>query len=507
MTVGWLTGVLSLVAAIGCRHRESSTRSSPPPGLPRQAQQLIGDGAWTWFNNPRAYFHNGRLYFGYVKASTARPALAVWSPGQAAATELFSIGALEKDDHDNPGITPTATGKLLVLSSRHGLERTIYSRLSSHADPACPADWNAERTDLLPASGGDRITYHNPFMLRSEGGRIFDFTRYLNFNPTIVTTDSDGATWNPPVHFIETGTGSDVRPYLQCASNYTDRIDLIYTDGHPSEVACSVYHTYYRSNASGTPGGGSFYRSDGTPLKRFANLPLKHDAPFLERGSVIYEYSSAPSRDPNDWIQHGRAWVWDLAYGGDGHPACVFQVQKDHVTGTGWSDDRIYYYYARWTGTAWQKRLIAQGGRGLYATQRDYGGGMTLDPVDPDVVYISSNAADPFALGDLTRVPLAAAGRYEIYRGVTRDGGLTFHWAPMTRNSARDNVRPYVPRNHALERALIWIRGTYHAYTDFETDVYGVFTQRGGGDQGGAVDELVDPAPPRVEQEVHGAPA
>lgn len=105
---------------------------------------------------------------------------------------------------------------------------------------------------------------------------------------------------------------------------------------------------------------------------------------------------------------------------------------------------------------------------------------MTLDPVDPQVVYISSNAADPFALADLTQVPLAAAGRYEIYRGVTRDGGLTFHWAPITQRSARDNLRPYVPRNHSLERALIWFRGTYSAYTDFDTSIYGIFTDRAG---------------------------
>jgi hypothetical protein len=477
MSAKWPIGLLSLAAALGCGHPGSSTRSGPPSAeaAPIQAQQLIRDGAWTWFNNPRAYFHNGRLYFGYVKASTARPTLAMWSPGQTAATELFSLGAAERDDHDNPGITPTADGKLLVLSSRHDVDRALHSRLSSHVDPVFPTDWNAEQIHRLPASGGDWTTYHNPFMLSSERGRIFDFIRYLNFNPTIITTDSNGATWSAPVHLIETGTDSGVRPYFQYTSNYKDRIDLVYTDGHPSAVECSVYHAYYRSDASGTPGGGSFYRSDGTPLKPFTALPLKHDAPFRERGSIVYQYSSAPSSDPDNWIQRGRAWVWDLAYGRDGHPVCVFQVQKDKVSGGGWSGDRIYYYYARWTGTCWQRRLIAQGGRGLYARERDYGGGMTVDPSDPEVVYISSNAADPFALDDLTRVPLAADERYEIYRGVTRDGGLTFDWTPVTRGSARDNLRPYVPRNHALERAVIWFRGTYAAYTDFATDIYGVF--------------------------------
>ena len=48
---------------------------------------------------------------------------------------------------------------------------------------------------------------------------------------------------------------------------------------------------------------------------------------------------------------------------------------------------------------------------------------MCLDPKDPRVVYISTNAADPFALGDIANVPLRANQRYEIYKGFTADGG------------------------------------------------------------------------------------
>ena len=42
-------------------------------------------------------------------------------------------------------------------------------------------------------------------------------------------------------------------------------------------------------------------------------------------------------------------------------------------------DARIYHYYARWTGTNWQKRFIAQA-RPIYNGQPDYGGGIALDP-------------------------------------------------------------------------------------------------------------------------------
>ena len=141
-----------------------------------------------------------------------------------------------------------------------------------------------------------------------------------------------------------------------------------------------------------------------------------------------------------------------------------------------------YYYYARWTGTNWQKRFIAQAGRPLYEAERDYAGGIGLDPENPNVLYLSSNAAEPFDLRSTTKVPLRASERYEIFRGVTTDGGLSFQWAPVTVNSAQDNLRPYLPRRHGGAPAVLWMRGTYRKYTAFDCSIVGLFTK---------------PAPPR----------
>jgi hypothetical protein len=100
---------------------------------------------------------------------------------------------------------------------------------------------------------------------------------------------------------------------------------------------------------------------------------------------------------------------------------------------------------------------------------------MAIDPEDPRVVYISSNAANPFAVGDLDNVPLSANERYELWRGVTLDGGLTFTWTPVTTGSAANNIRPIVPENHGLTKHLLWINGTYTSYTNYSTKVLGVF--------------------------------
>ena len=133
---------------------------------------------------------------------------------------------------------------------------------------------------------------------------------------------------------------------------------------------------------------------------------------------------------------------------------CVFQVQKDNVTGTGWNHDRIYYYYARWTGTKWQRRFIAHAGRPLYSAEDEYGGGMCIDPEDPRVVYVSTNAANPFATSNIDDVPLRGNERYEIFRGFTDDGGLTFSWTQITNNSSADNLRPIVPLATAARNSL-----------------------------------------------------
>jgi autotransporter-associated beta strand protein len=309
------------------------------------------------------------------------------------------------------------------------------------------------------------MTYANPFQLSAEGGRIYDFCRNQNYNPTVLTSTDGGATWSNPRIVIQTGTGG-TRPYVKYCSDYNSRIDFIYTDAHPDNQPTSLYHLYYQN--------GAFNQTDGTFLKKFSDLPILHDSG--ERGTVIYQYNTAAQSDPNQWIPTGRAWCWDIANQSNDFPACVFSVKVDNVTGNSWDDARIYYYYARWTGTNWQKRFIAQAGRPLYNGQPDYAGGICLDPQEPNTIYISTDAANPFDLNTTTDVPLGA--HYELWRGVTTDGGLTFNWQTVTANSSVDNLRPYVPRVNGGEPCVLWFRGIYSSYTSFNTEIVGLFTTK-----------------------------
>jgi hypothetical protein len=122
-------------------------------------------------------------------------------------------------------------------------------------------------------------------------------------------------------------------------------------------------------------------------------------------------------------------------------------------------------------------REIAFAGSRLYAGEDDYTGGVALVPGDASTVFLSTNA-DP-ASGK----PLASAAdgkrHWEMFRGSSADEGRTWRWTPITRDSTLDNLRPVVPRA-AKGRAstLLWLRGRYRAYTDYDLEVVGLLPRR-----------------------------
>jgi hypothetical protein len=61
---------------------------------------------------------------------------------------------------------------------------------------------------------------------------------------------------------------------------------------------------------------------------------------------------------------------------------------------------------------------------------------------------------------------------YEIFRGVTGDGGASWTFTAITRASTVDNLRPVLPPAAPDgQRALVWLRGTYRSYTDYQQQV------------------------------------
>jgi hypothetical protein len=156
-------------------------------------------------------------------------------------------------------------------------------------------------------------------------------------------------------------------------------------------------------------------------------------------------------------------------------PVAVYSVQVGSAglpTGQGGED--IRYRYARWDGSSWQDHVLAYGGSKLYSGEDDYSGLGSIDPTDPNVVFISTDA------NPSTGKPLISAAdgarHHEIFRGTTGDAGQTWQWAAVTKDSALDNLRPIVPVPSAGgRRALLWLRGTYTSYTSYKQELVAVF--------------------------------
>jgi hypothetical protein len=464
---GWHLAVIATTGVILLAGACASVPAGGPRVAVNQAFEIAADGVWTWFNDERAIaLPNGNLLVGYVR-SDGRIAATNYDPrtGDAHESILSGDGAMEVDDHNNPSFTVLPDNRILAVYSRHNPDTFYFWRVSRTPNPRSTADWSEQGV----RSASARNTYANTYLLRGENDLIFNFHRAINFNPTLSFSRDLGRSWEDPIHFITAGTGRQ-RPYPVYASNKRDRIDLIYTDAHPRDFDNSIYHLFYRD--------GAFRRSDGSVLRRLADLPIAHDEG--ERGTVVYQYSERPwgaGQGPDDWIPGGRGWTWDVAYGPGEHPVAAFQVRRGEVAETTWRGDRVYYYYARWTGTEWRKHFIAHAGRPLYDRERDYGGGITIDPQNTNVVYLSSNALRPFDLGSLDDVPLNPGDRYTLYRGETRDGGSTFRWTELTPGATEDNLRPHAIENAGGRTSVVWFRGTYNTYTDYRTRVMGMYPE------------------------------
>ncbi len=132
------------------------------------------------------------------------------------------------------------------------------------------------------------------------------------------------------------------------------------------------------------------------------------------------------------------------------------------------------YRYARWDGHRWHDREIAFAGSRLYRGEEHYTGNVALNPQNPDELYIATNA-DPHSGRPL--VSNADDKRHwEIFRGITSDGGVTWSWTPVTANSTSDNLRPIVPIGDKDRTLLLWMRGRYTTYSDWDTQVVGRMT-------------------------------
>ena len=397
------------------------------PGAADAAVPPIGDGAWSWFGDPRAVTHNGRTYVGWVDLEGD---IKVSSYDHANGERVTAVLAarLNRDDHANPSIHVRPDGRLVIFYSRH-VGPAMHYRVSSQ--PGNIRSWEPPQTLPFNVPGIRGYTYPNPIRLADEG-RTYLFWRGGNYNPTYSIQNDGSDTWSAARNLM---VKPNERPYTKYAESGGDTIHVAYTNAHPNEFpSVNVYYARIRA--------GQIERAGGQPIGSLAGAPIAPEA-----GDVIFDRPE-PS------------WVHDVAADASGNPVIVFASFPSP------SDHR--YHYARWTGAAWQVNEITAAGGSFREELRPadyYSGGLTLDHEDPSRVYLSRQAG---------------AG-WQVETWTTQNGGASWTQQAVSTPPGEKNVRPVSPRGMTAfggDLNVIWMRGAYPNYVDYRTSI-AAFTASG----------------------------
>jgi hypothetical protein len=255
--------------------------------------------------------------------------------------------------------------------------------------------------------------------------------------------------WGPKQIVQSTGA----RPYAKYLSNGVDKIYLTYTTGHPdNEDPNFVYFNYI--NIVGT---------DATKITltdvKGKQLSVINSGVFNVNKTSAY-VSAHPETVVDD--SNYRNWVWEVGMDGSKNPViAMVRISSDKNTHD--------YYHAKWTGSAWRKTHLVNGGGHFHQTsglELCYSGGMGLDSSNPNIVYCA--------------VPITGThGKiYEIIKYTVSDDGSSVSNAAVTRNSTKNNVRPYsIPNTKNTNLKLVWLHGDYYDWIVSSTHPNGFPTE------------------------------
>lgn len=419
---------------------------------------LNDNGGWSWFEDERAIVdavHDQLLVSSVANGNGTDGAersgdidVATLNLADMSVERFVLQPALAADDHNSAALIVRPDGRYLATYGTHaaGGESGQQSRYRVSTDPGDSSTWNSAQTFDNNAS----MTYSNLHYLPNDNGgagRMYDFLRTNNFDPNILISDDQGTTWSYGGKLLTEGGGSD-RPYVRYFTS-GDRIHFITTERHPRDFDNSVYYGYVQDgqlfNVNGTIIDSDLFDGNGVAPATLT--------PVFTTGTVV------------DGAAMRRAWTIDVAVDSGDHPVAVFQARANG------NDTDHRFFYGRWDGSQWQVNQMAYAGSYLYASENDYTGLVSIDPNDPSTVYLSSE------VNPATKAQLIGADglrHYELFKGNTSDNGVTWKWTPITLNSTVDNIRPVVPEWDGNNTVVLWLRGKYNAYTNYDLDVVGL---------------------------------
>ena len=384
-------------------------------------QVITRDGAWCWFSDPRAIYVDDKMFGGFVDKEGSIWAFC-YDPSTCQSKQYKLFNKLDYDDHANPSIMALSDQRLVLFFSAHGGTKNspIYYAVSKY--PSDISSWEEVQEINPEMEGSLGVCYTNPVMLSDENNRVYLFFRGRDFKPTCIYTD-DLKTWSQPINLVrnDPGYGQGGRPYTKITTNHKDKIFFAFTDAHPRDRATnSIYFMMYKN--------GKICKADGTVVSETLGSIIP--------SQVDKVYDATRTFD--------KAWIWDIAFDESEKPILVYARFSDR-------DNKHSYWYARWNGIKWENHKITDAGQWFQRTEYvkekpeyecNYSGGVYLDHENPNILYTSRPIND----------------RFEIEKWTFTGRKQKWITEAITYQSEKDNVRPFVVRNHrGSQPSVLWM--------------------------------------------------
>ena len=410
---------------------------------------VADEGAWCWFADPRALHYDNTsveggtssvpinaTYIGYIDVhGNVKATQYDWIAKRK--TDVLIRSYFQPDDHNNPTFVVLPDERVMIFYTRHTDEAKIWYRVSRK-----PGDISALGEEKYLATANN-TTYPSPFILNDDPQHVYLCWRGIGWHPTIaritLPDENDNCSFDFGPKQIVQSTGA--RPYAKYQSNGKDKIYLSYTTGHPdNEMPDWLYFNVIDINN----GNGPILRDlNGNQLSVIANGTFNVNK--------TDNYAKSYPATIVDNTANIRNWVWQIVLDEDEHPVIAYPHIDDAKT-------THVYWYARWTGSAWRRTWVQYAGHAFHqnwnSTERCYSGGMSLDPDHVNDLYLSIPTRNGAYNKD---------GIYEIWKYTIDDEGNVAGSEQITKNSAKNNVRPYViPGSKDSPLRLGWMNGDYY---------------------------------------------
>lgn len=433
-------GVGAFLAAGSELYKLLRARETRNAGAAAQVETFMHNSGWCWFQDPRAIIHDGKLIIGGVAGNgPGEAAVGIYDldggfiEGRSVLRESF-----DHDDHNSPVFHPQPDNSLLTVYARHNTEKHHYYRISKPDDYL---DWGKEQR----IEHDDPVTYMNLFFLEDDA-RLYNFFRGIQWNPSFVASQDHGLTWGEAQHLIANEVEGYQRPYARYSGDGNDTVGISFTDAHPRDFGNNIYYAEFRA--------GSFFTAAGRFIKNLQEhgplLPSEAEKVFAGGGGDFRGVDRSAERS---------AWTSSIEFDSDGHPHIAYSLYLSN------RDQR--YRVASWDGSRWIDREVAYAGTRLYEREASYTGLITLDPSDPSNAVISTD------VNPLTGEALG--GKHQIFRAriPASESRGSIHWERLSYDDKRHNIRPIIATGND-HKAIIWLRGQYRTYTDYNLDAVGL---------------------------------